>query len=393
MQQAVKNMTAKANNLEPPIKNYYLIVDGNSILKSSLVAKDMVNDKGEEYGAVLLFLRRIGNLLLKKDFNKCIVCWDGYNSGVLRWKIYPDYKANRNKKYEIASEMNKPKSEYDAYIENYAKRILEHSKQKRKEEKKEESDDENFQRQRDILISILDELFVRQYMYDDVEGDDLIAYLCNNKKENEYIVIVSEDRDISQLINRRVCLYIPSKKVFVTPDNAIEHLGILPENIVLKKMICGDASDNIKGIKGMGETTLMKYCPQIKDRKTTLEGFLEACRLILDERIEKKKKPLLCLLNALKKATDGCQGKKIYEINRKIIDLSHPLLTEEASKELEEIHDAPIDPEGRGLNNVYNIVSQNKMSRLLEEKTFGDIFGMYERIKKKECEKYYENNH
>jgi len=392
MQQVVRKNIIKSNNLEAPIKSYYLLVDGNSILKSSLVAKDMVNDKGEEYGAVLLFLRRVGNLLLKKDFDKCIVCWDGYNSGVLRWKLYPDYKANRDKKYEIASEMNHPKSEYDAYIENYAKKVLEYSKQKRKEIKKTETDDENFQRQRDILISILDELFVRQYMYDDVEGDDLIAYICKNKQENDYIVIVSEDRDISQLINSKVCLYIPSKKIFVTPDNAIQHLGILPQNVVLKKIICGDSSDNIKGIKGMGETTLMKYYPQIKDGKTSLEGFLSVCRSILEERKENKKKPLQCLLNALKKTTDGCQGERIYEINKKIIDLSTPLLTEEASKELEEIHDAPIDPEGRGLNNVYNIVSKNNMSRLLEEKTFGSIFGMYERIKKKENQKYYENN-
>jgi hypothetical protein len=136
----------------------------------------------------------------------------------------------------------------------------------------------------------------------------------------------------------------------------------------------------------------MKYYPQIKDGKTSLEGFLSVCRSILEERKENKKKPLQCLLNALKKTTDGCQGEKIYEINKKIIDLSTPLLTEEASKELEEIHDAPIDPEGRGLNNVYNIISKNNMSRLLEEKTFGSIFGMYERIKKKENQKYYENN-
>lgn len=392
MEQLIRRNVAKANNIDTSDRHYILLVDGNSVLKSSLVAKDVINNKGEEYGAILLFLRRVGNLLMKRDFDKCIVCWDGYNSGVLRWNIYADYKANRDKNYEVVSEKEAPKTQYDAYIENYAKRVLEYSRHKRKEQNKKETDDENFQRQREILISILDELFVRQYMYDDVEGDDLIAYVCKHKKDNEYIVIVSEDRDISQLINNKICLYVPSKKKCVTPDNAVEHLGVLPQNIVLKKMICGDTSDNIKGIKGMGETTLMKYYPQIKDGKTSLEGFLDVCKTILEERKANKKKPLLCLQNALKKVTDGCQGEKIYEINRKIIDLSEPLLTKEATEELNDIFDAPIDPEGRGLNNVYDIISRNQMYQILNENSFGNMFGMYERIKKKECEKFYKKS-
>ena len=62
---------------------YSLIVDGNNILKISLVDKTM-NNSGEEYGAVISFLRILGNILNKKDFNYCIVCFDGEGSGVLR---------------------------------------------------------------------------------------------------------------------------------------------------------------------------------------------------------------------------------------------------------------------------------------------------------------------
>lgn len=382
MQQVVRKSLAQANNIDTSTKHYHLLVDGNSVLKSSLVNKDNVNAKGEEYGAILLFLRRIGQLLMKRDFDRCTVVWDGYNSGSLRWKLYADYKANRDKNYEA----NDSKSAYDAYIDNYTRRILEHSRQLQKERGKKETDDENFQRQRDVLISILEELFVRQYMYDDVEGDDLISYVCKNKKKNDYIVIVSEDRDISQLINEQICLYIPSKKIVVSPKNALEHLGIIPQNVVLRKMICGDVSDNIKGIKGIGETTLEKYYPQIKSEKTSLEDFLGVCRSILEERKASKKKPLLCLQNALNKVTDGCQGDKIYEINRKIIDLSEPLLTEEARKELEEIHDLPIDPEGRDLRNVYNIIKDNGYTALSNANAFGGLFGQYERLKKKEIE-------
>ena len=104
MEQLIRRNVAKANNIDTSDRHYILLVDGNSVLKSSLVAKEVINNKGEEYGAILLFLRRVGNLLMKRDFDKCIVCWDGYNSGVLRWNIYADYKANRDKNYEAVSE-------------------------------------------------------------------------------------------------------------------------------------------------------------------------------------------------------------------------------------------------------------------------------------------------
>lgn len=391
MKQIIRKSIAEANNIDISKKVYHLVVDGNSVLKSSLVNKDVINSKGEEYGAILLFLRRIGQLLMKRDFDHCVVCWDGFNSGALRWQLYADYKANRDKNYEAASAISNPQSDYDDYIAAYCKKVMDYHKKNKVGVRRGETDDENFQRQRSILQEILDELFVRQYMYENVEGDDLIAYYCKNKKKNDYIVIVSEDRDISQLIKDDICLYIPSKKIFVSPKNDIEVLGIPSYNMVLKKIICGDASDNIKGIKGMGETTLEKYYPQIKSEKATLEGFLGTCKQLLEERKENKKKPLKCLENALNSITDGCQGKEVYEINRKIIDLSEPLLTEEARQELDEIYDAPIDPDGRHINNVYNIIQKHGMSLLQNVTFFGDLFGMYNRVMTKE-KQYFERN-
>ena len=388
MKQVVRKKRAEANNVSTDKLLYTLLIDGNNLLKISLVDKRM-NGNGEEYGAVFLFLRQLGQLLQKKDFDFCIVCWDGDGSGVLRYKYYKDYKANRDKHYEaIESE-----TDYDKAINDYVRKVLAYSRSKKTEVKRGETDDECFQRQRSLIQDILENLYIRQFIYDDVEGDDLIAYYVQHKKPNERVVIVSGDRDLTQLINDEVCQYIPTMKKFISPKNSVEELGMTHENTLVKKIICGDTSDNIKGIKGMGEQTLVKLFPEMIDKKTSIEAVIERSKELLEERKAQKKKPLKSLENIVNGVTDGIQGKKIYEINRKIIDLSHPLLTEEASKELEEIHDAPIDPEGRGLNNVYNIVSQNKMSRLLEEKTFGDIFGMYERIKKKECEKYYENNH
>ena len=99
MKQPIKKRIAEANNINTSRSEYSLIVDGNNLLKISLVDKRM-NDKGEVYGAVLTFIRQLGVILSRKDFDYCMVCWDGNGSGVLRYNYYEDYKANRDKHYE-----------------------------------------------------------------------------------------------------------------------------------------------------------------------------------------------------------------------------------------------------------------------------------------------------
>ena len=381
MKQVIKKNRAEANsiNTEKPI--YTLICDGNSLLKISLVDKRM-NNNGEEYGAVFLFLRQLGQILQKKDFNHCIVFWDGFNSGVLRWNYYKDYKANRDKHYELTGGI----SEYDRAINDYVKKVLKYSKENKKAVKRIETDDEAFQRQREIVQNILENLFVRQSMYDDVEGDDLIAYYVKNKKPNEKIVIVSGDRDLSQLICDDVCQYIPSLKKFISPKNSIEELGITHENVLLKKILCGDSSDNIKGIKGLGEQTLLKLFPEIKSEKTSLEAVIERSKILLEERKADKKKPLKSLENIINCVTDGIQGKDIYEINKKIIDLSEPLLTDEAIDGMNDEMYAPLNDEDRDIKNIYGIIEENGLNDMLDESKFGSLFGLYERVIKTEKE-------
>lgn len=378
-------MDANGISNEKPI--YTLLLDMNSLMKMCLVDKRM-NGDGKEYGMVFLVLRIIGNLLLKKDFNFCVACYDGFNSGVLRYNFYHDYKANREKHYEIAAGT----SDYDREMAKYCMKVLKYAKQKNanKEIVRNETDDEIFERQRSIIQEILENLCVRQFMYDSVEGDDLIANYVKNKKPNEKVVVVSGDRDLSQLISSDVCLYIPSLKTFVTEQNSAEVLGCTHKNIVLKKIICGDVSDNIKGIKGVGEQTLFKIFPEMINEEATLDAVMTRSRELLEERKANKKKPLKTLENILNSVTDGIQGDKIYEINKRLIDLSEPILTEEAKNGMSEEMYVPMDMEGRDIKNVYKIIETNGMSDILSPSAFGSLFGCFERIVKME-KKFYES--
>lgn len=164
--------------------------------------------------------------------------------------------------------------------------------------------------------------------------------------------------------------------------------GITHENIVLEKIICGDASDNIKGIKGMGETTLLKLFPSLKNEKSSIDEVLEMTNTLLDERKQEKKKPLKALTNLIDRVTDGIQGKDIYEINKKIIDLSEPLLSEEAREELSESINNPIDTDDRSLSNVYHILQANDMSEMMQETRFTNLFGRFSRIMEMERKKF-----
>lgn len=56
-------------------------------------------------------------------------------------------------------------------------------------------------------------LFIRNLICDEVEGDDIIAYIVTHKDENEKICIVSNDMDLTQLIDEDVCVYIPKRKL------------------------------------------------------------------------------------------------------------------------------------------------------------------------------------
>lgn len=375
MKQPIKKHRAEANGINTEPIFYSLVIDGNNLLKISLVDKTM-NSKGEEYGAVMSFLRILGGILNKKDFNYCMVCWDGIGSGVLRWKLYEDYKANRGKNYFLH---DPSMSEYDRKLLEYQSKVIAYSKAKRgiKEDKSEE---ETFEREKTLIKSILEELCIRQYEYENTEGDDIIAYYTKHKKENEKVVVVSSDKDLTQLISDTVIIYNPRLRDFVTKDNSVEKIGITHENVVLEKILCGDASDNIKGVKGMGETTLLKLFPNLKTEKSDLRAVIERSKELLGKRREEKKKPLKSLENIINGVTDGCQGNKLYEINKAIIDLSEPLLTDEAKRELDNEMYGIMDTSDRDIKNVYKIINEANLTELMNENKFSNIFSPYSRI-------------
>ena len=388
MKQSIKHRIKETHNIEEEKPIYTLIFDMNSVMKMSLSADKRVGTNHLSYGMVFQTLIQFKKMLGYKNFDYVYGLYDGEQSGILRYKIYEPYKANRDKNYGANL------TDYDRSMNAFVRKVISYSNEKRKSLKETENksyyetDDESFERQRYILSVILENLFIRQVICDEVEGDDLIAYYVKNKKPNEKIVIYSGDRDLTQLIADDITVYVPQLKRFITPKNHIDLIGFHHENVVLKKILCGDSSDNIKGIKSLGEPTLLKYFPKIKTEKVTLEEVIEGSKLINEERVKEKKKPLQALSNIVNAVTDGEQGNKIYEINRKLISLDEPLLTDSAKEEMDNIMYAPLDPSGRDFKNIYEIILNEGMSDLLDDKKFASFFSSFNSIIDMEKKRY-----
>ena len=352
-----------------------LLIDGSNLLEVSSRGDDRLSGTGKPTGGIFQFFLQLKMLLRKGNFRYVYVFWDGNQSGLLRYKLNSDYKANRDKEFEDEEELSDYMKAVNAKIngmkQHFSKKEDPIKLAQRKKQK------EIFHWQREVIIDCLEELFVRQCMCDKIEADDFIGYYVTHKKPNERIVICSNDRDLTQLIAEDVIVYVQSLKDFLTVKNYTKIEGINYQNVVLKKVLCGDTSDNIKGIKGFGEKTLLNNFDEITKRKVTLNEVIEKAKNINEERAKLKKKPLKWAENIVNRVTDGVQGSEIYEINEKIIDLKKPLMTDEAVEMIENIMYTPIDPEDRTLENLYRILLENDVEDLRDETKFSNFFSEF----------------
>lgn len=371
-----------------------LLVDGNSLLFSSF-ADPMVNCDGVYIGAIFQFLLQLRIQLSKREFDKVFVSFDDTYSGVLRYNIYHPYKQNRDKHYEEYGISDYMKQ----YNENL--RSMQHyifNKRKKNGElplkvEKEKSDwekfiDENFDRCRDRLCLYFNEMGIRWHMDEVCEGDDLIAYYCKNKKDNEKVLIMSSDMDLCQLLSDDVIIYNQIKKIYISNKNFKQHFGYHPDNILLKKVLLGDVSDNIGNIRGLSESKLLEIIPEIVDKKVTLDEVKERTKLLNEERVHNKKKTLQVYDNILSGISNKQYDGDFYEINTLLVDLKNPIITDEMKEEMDGQLDSPLDMEDRSFKNLVVLINEDKIPDLISDTKFSSFFSPFNRIYKKE-EEYY----
>ncbi len=328
-------MTNRLNNIIPSVsKPNTLLVDGNFLLKRSFLAKtNQYSTKFGDIGCLFSSMLTLRTIINNYNINKCIVFFDGDNGGKLRYDLYKPYKANRkNKSWYSKIELS------DAQIE------------------REELLDKSYLKQSVRFKEYLEELYIRQIEVSQIEADDLISLYCMNYHKEESILIFTNDRDILQNVHYDgVKVYLSNIKKVVSKENYFLTFNHDYKNLALMKTMCGDNSDNIIGVKGLGETNLLKYFPRIINEQLSINDVIDEAKIILDTRKTNKQKPLAVLENIINKV-DRNGNELDYDVLYKIINLLEPFTTREARSELKDIAEGYIPDIDRGSKNLLRMM-------------------------------------
>lgn len=197
------------------------IIDGMSIVfraYHAMQGSKLHSPSGEPTFAVFAFANIITNFLEKNNPDYIAVAFDR-EEPTFRHQLYPLYKANR-----------------DAFPEELVPQL------KR-------------------IKDFLNLLNIKIIEIPGFEADDIIGTICKKASNMNFeVACITSDKDFYQLVDNNVKLYKPSKNInedfeIIDTQGVQKKFGVVPQKVVDVLAILGDASDNVPGIKGIGEKT------------------------------------------------------------------------------------------------------------------------------------------
>ena len=291
------------DNVQKPgdlgVNNRVLIVDGLNLYLRAFAVNGALNDNGVPVGGLTGFLRSLAYAIREVNPTRVIVVYDGQGGSQRRRKIHPEYKANRTPGKRI--------TRWDAF-----------------KNATEEKDAMKIQFSR--LIEYLDFLPVNVISIDKIEADDTIAYIAHTLLDED-VTILSADQDFLQLVNERITVWSPTKKKFYTPRMVMDDYGVPAHNFLMYKVLMGDKSDNIEGVKGLGPKKLPKIVPDLLTQTTLDLDFIL-------EHAGKGEEPMH------KKIVESATQ---LQINEELMDLKNPPISGELKLQIARLIEAPIN--------------------------------------------------
>ncbi len=218
-------MSPKAPPREGP---RLVIVDGtNTLYRAFFAIPGLRAPDGTPTNAAYGFVNMLGKLLREERPDYCIVVFDARGK-TFRHHRYEAYKANRDAQPEdLSSQIPLARELVEAH--------------------------------RLPLLEV-----------EGFEADDVIASLVKAAPEGAHIAIVSTDKDLMQLVTDRVELLDGIKDRRYGPAEVEARFGVPPDRILDLRALVGDPSDNIPGVKGIGEKGAAKLIEQWGDLETLL---------------------------------------------------------------------------------------------------------------------------
>jgi DNA polymerase-1 len=222
------------------------LIDGYALIYRAffaMIGRPLRTSRGENtsaaYGVAQFLLR------LFERYHPVYVGWVHDAGTSFRHETYPAYKATREK---LDAEMQ---ADFDRSVERIEQLLLAYG--------------------------------VPVVALDGYEADDVIGTLADRAgRQNLPTVIVSGDKDLYQLVAPGISLLNPGRggpaaveEQWVDTTNAAERLGVPPARVVDYLALVGDASDNVPGVRGIGEKTARQLIEQYGDLETILAHAAE----------------------------------------------------------------------------------------------------------------------
>ncbi len=176
--------------------------------------KTITNTRGEPFNAVMGFTTMISNIMGKQKPHSIVAAFDSRNRQAIRYRIHPEYKANRKPSPpELATQFSQCQAVCKAFG----------------------------------LCTLINA---------EVEADDLIGHMANLAHAKEQAVtIISADKDLVQFIGPNDIFWDYARNNRSNYTQLTKRFGVTPTQIADLLALCGDKTDNIPGIPGVGAAT------------------------------------------------------------------------------------------------------------------------------------------
>lgn len=226
------------------------LIDGSAHLYQVFYAiRGLTAPDGEPVNAVYGFARMLHKLQEDYDPDYLAVAWDPRGE-VFRHKIYEEYKANR-----------KPMPK-------------------------------DLQRQLPLIEELLKVRDIPKLVVEGYEADDVMGTVSKRaEQEGVHTVLVTTDKDAEQLISDRTSVLHMHKndQTFLDVEKLKEEKGLEPWQVIELMALCGDNSDNIPGVRGVGPKTAAKLIDQFGNVENLYENIEEVSGEKLREKLQKNR--------------------------------------------------------------------------------------------------------
>lgn len=241
--------SARKTRILPDMKEPVFIIDGSGyIFRAYYAVRPLTSKKGVPTNAVYGFLSMLQKLIKDHKPKYLAIAFDTGQKN-FRHELYSDYKANR------------PPAPPDLVP------------------------------QFDLIRRLVDAFEIAQFSQVGFEADDVIGTLTRKATELGHpVVIVTGDKDMMQLVGDQVCLLDELRaaktgaELLIKASQVIEKFGVPPEKVIDILALAGDASDNVPGVRGIGEKTAKELILE----HGSLEGVLNYAPLITQKSRREK---------------------------------------------------------------------------------------------------------